>query len=550
MHRRPDLVVLLAVVAALLGRGALFSQSTPPNTRPRLLVLVVVDQMRRDYLDRFRSTWTGGLHRLITEGAVFSNAAYPYFHTWTCTGHATISTGTYPEVHGIVQNAWWDRERGRNVMCTEDPAVPLVSYGAPLKTGASSWQLQASTLADELRVRSPQSKLVALALKERSAVMLAGRQTDMTTWFDDSGNAWATSSAYAKRPVPFVAAFLENNPIERSLGDTWTRRLELSLYSGPDDGIGESPPQGWSANFPHPYDDGTHATDNAFYERWQESPASDAYVERMSEVAIDALMLGRGPATDYLALGLTTLDLVGHDFGPESHEVQDVLSSLDVTLGRLFTFLDNRVGRGAYIVALSADHGVAAIPEQAAKAGVDAGRILTTTIARAVEHALEPFLGPGPHVARVAYTDIYFDPQRTAAILANPSAMKAVRDAVLAVPGVQHVFSPAEISQPGKDPLRQAIKLSYFPGRSGDVVVVPKPGWVFNTAVGLPAANHGTAYPYDQRVPIILMGTRIERGTYAQPATPADIAPTLASLAGIRMERAQGRVLNEAVTLK
>ena len=551
MHRRPNRVVLLAVVITIVGLGgALYSQSTPARTRPRLLVLLVVDQMRHDYLERFRGTWTGGLHRLLAEGAVFSNAAYPYFHTWTCPGHATISTGTFPEVHGIIQNAWWDRELRRNVTCTEDPKVPLVSYGTPLKTGASSWHLQAATLSDELRARSPRSKVVALSLKETSAVMLTGRQADMSTWFHDGGNVWATSSAYAKRPLPFVAAFLQKNPIERRLSDSWTKRLEESLYFGQDDGIGEKPPPGWSARFPHPYDDGSHATDNAFYERWQESPASDAYIEELSEVAIDSLMLGRGSATDYLALSLSTLDLVGHDFGPESHEVQDVLSSLDVTIGRLFTFLDDRLGRGEYVVALSADHGVAPIPEQATKAGLDAGRISTATISQSVEKALEPVLGPGPHVGRVIATDVYFEPQRSAAILGNAAAMKTIRDALLAVPGLQHVFSRAEISRPGDDPLLQAIKLSYVPGRSGDIVVAPKSGWVFSTAGGVPAVNHGTAHPYDRRVPVILMGKHIERGTYPQAASPADIAPTLAFLAGITMDRAQGRVLKEAVTAR
>jgi hypothetical protein len=547
MNRRTVSILLLSVAAALLGGQALSSQSSSPNS-PRLVVLLVIDQMRSDYLDRFRGSWTGGFRRLLNEGAVFSNGAYPYLHTWTCAGHATISTGTYPEVHGIVQNAWWDRELRRNVTCTDDPKAPLVSYGAPLKAGASPWQLQASTLADELRKQSPQSKVVVLGLKERSAVMLAGRQPDMATWFDDRENMWATSSAFVKSPLPFVATFLLQNPIERALGDAWTKRLEPSVYRGPDDGIGESPPRGWSAIFPHPFDDGTGTADDGFYERWQESPASDAYIERMSEVAIESLLLGRGPATDYLAVTFTTLDLVGHDFGPDSHEVQDVLSHLDVTLERFFTFLDKRVGRGAYVVALSADHGVARVPEQAVKAGHDGGRILTTTISRAVEQALEPVIGAGPHVARVVFTDIYFEPQRSAAILANPTAINAVREALLSVPGLQQAFTQAEISQPGNDRLRQTIKLSYFPSRSGDIVVVGKPGWVFNTAVGTPAANHGTAHPYDQRVPIILMGPRIGRGTYTGTATPADLAPTLAFLAGIRMDRAQGRVLSEAVT--
>jgi predicted AlkP superfamily pyrophosphatase or phosphodiesterase len=546
MIRNPHLILFSVVAVIVAGRG-LFSQSSSPPTRPTLLVLLVVDQMRADYVDRFRASWTGGLHRLVTEGAFFSNAAYPYFHTWTCAGHATISTGTNPAVHGIIQNAWWDRELRRNVTCTDDPSMPLVSYGAPTRTGASLKRLQASTLADELRLGSPDSKIVALSLKERSAMMLAGRRPDMATWFDDGANSWVTSSAYSKHPVPFVATFLQKDPIERSLGDTWTKRLDPASYPGPDDGIGEKPPRGWATSFPHPFDDGSHTTDNVFYDRWQESPASDAYIERMSEAAIDALQLGRGPATDYLALSFSALDLVGHDFGPDSHEVQDVLAHLDVTLERLFTFLDSRVGRGRYVVALSADHGVASVPERAVAAGLDAGRILTTPLIRSVEQALEPIMGTGPHVARMVFTDLYFEPERAAAILANPAAMKAVRDALLTAPGVQHVVSQTELSQSSNDPVVQAIKLSYVPGRNGDLVVVPKSGWVFNTALPIPAANHGTLYPYDQRVPVILMGTRIGPGTYPQAATPADIAPTLATLSGLKMDRAQSRVLNEAV---
>jgi predicted AlkP superfamily pyrophosphatase or phosphodiesterase len=290
-----------------------------------------------------------------------------------------------------------------------------------------------------------------------------------------------------------------------------------------------------------------------FYRLWSESPFGDAYVGEMAAAVVDALRLGDGPATDYLAISFDSLDSVGHAFGPQSHEVQDVLARLDVTLGALFTHLDRVVGPKNYVVALSADHGVAPIPEQRLQGGLDAGRVATIEISARVEKALEPFLGAGKHVARMMYPDLYFMPGEYAKLQGNPAAMRAVIDAIMATPGVARVFRSEELADARGSSVAalRAAALSYFPGRSGDIVVLPKPYWIMvSDARSVPAGSattHGTSHSYDQHVPVILMGNGIRNGEFASAASPADIAPTLALLCGITMAHADGRVLAEAL---
>ena len=560
MHRRDATlrsgsIRLVLVAAAVLHAPSLPAvQPTPDPDRPRLMVLLVVDQMRRDYVERFQASWTGGLRRLIDDGAVYANATYPYLATWTCSGHATIATGSYPAVHGVIQNVWFDRALGRSVACAADPDVPVVGYGVPRAGGAggvSPRQLLTPTLGESLRAQIPGARTAALSLKDRSAVMLAGHEADVVIWFDNGSRGWATSTAYADAPLPFLADFIARNPINRQDGDVWRQRLAPSLYLTPDDGAGEDPPEGWTTRFPHVLDDLSQGIDAPFYERWRESPASDAYLERMAEATIAGLALGERQVPDLLAVSFSALDNVGHDFGPDSQEVQDVLAHLDDTIGLLLGFLDERIGPNGYVVALTADHGVQSIPEQAASRGLDAGRISVADAQDAVEAALGLVVGPGPHVARIVSSDLYFDPAQAAAILSNPAAVSAARRALMSVPGILRVIAPDELAvpgdsaRPGADTLLDAARRSYVPGRSGDLLIVPRPGWIIGPRTL--ATNHGSPAADDRDVPLVLLGAGIAAGRYAQDASPADIAPTLAVLAGITLNHAQGRVLHEAL---
>ncbi len=580
--------VLLISGLAAAPRYIGAAQPRPSPARPKLVVLLVVDQMRADYIGKFQHQWTGGLRRLLDLGAWFRQAAYPYLNTVTCPGHATISTGSFPATHGMVLNAWWERESGEERGCTEDQHSPVISYGPAAKGGHSAVRLAVQTFADELRAQmGTPSRIVTFSLKARTAIMLAGHRADAVTWFDGGAGAWVTSSAYTTSPVPFVGKFLQAHPVENDFGKSWSRVLPDRAYLFEDNAAGEKPPlgpdlsgRGATAVFPHVLKGQSDNPDAGFYAAWQASPFSDAYLGQMAQAAVDALGLGQGRGTDFLGVSFSALDFAGHDFGPRSHEVQDLLVRLDATIGTLLSHLDRAVGPGNYVVALSADHGVAPIPEQMSSEGLDAGRVVTGQVVERVAKALEPLLGwgkpahnqpssisreplVGRYVSRMVYTDLYFAPGVYQKLAADPAAMQTAVDAILAVPGVSRVFRSEELRDrfTTGDPIARpdsvgarAASLSYYPGRSGDLIIIPKPHWFFvNPSSELPpgpATTHGTAYSYDARVPVILMGRGIKPGEYLLPATPADIAPTLAFLCGITLARADGRVLVEALVAR
>ncbi len=563
--------ILATLVCAGLVATPVVAQretKTAPATQkstnaPKLVVVLVVDQMRGDYIERYGHQWTKGLRRLVQQGAWFRQAAYTYMNTITCAGHPTISTGSIPATHGIILNAWWDRETAKLVTCTEDPKAQTISYGAPAKGGHSAFRLEVPTLADELLAQlGGKTQVVTVAVKARAAIMLAGHRADAATWFDYGSGAWVTSSAFTAAPVPVVRNFVKTHPVERDFGKTWTRALPESAYLFDDAATEERPSVGWAGTFPHPLGGpaeksmgGQNQKPSAqFYKLWAESPFSDAYAGEMAAAMVDALRLGKGPGTDYLAISFDSLDSVGHAFGPRSHEVQDALVRLDATIGKLLAHLDRKVGANNYVVALSADHGVAPIPEQTLREGKEAGRVATTEVTAHAEKALEPLLGAGKHVARMTFTDLYFMPGVYAKLQADPAAMRAVKDAISAGPGVWRVFRSEELlgAKGSSDAVMRSSALSYYPGRSGDMMVVPKPFWIMVTdARTSPSAGsattHGTSHSYDQRVPVILMGHGIQGGEFLNAASPADIAPTLAFLCGITLARADGRVLAEAL---
>jgi arylsulfatase A-like enzyme len=277
------------------------------------------------------------------------------------------------------------------------------------------------------------------------------------------------------------------------------------------------------------------------------SPFADAYLGRMAAAMVEQFKLGKHDTTDVLGVSFSATDRIGHRFGPRSQEIHDQLARLDETLGALFARLDAAVGRSRYVVALSADHGVTPIPEQLTAEHQDGGRIDAPKIAEAVEAALRPSLGAGPHVARLDGRDLnlYFASGVYERLRAAPALLEEVLHRIASTPGVAHVFRAEDLrgASTDRDPWRRAAALSYVEGRSGDLVIAPKPGWI---AVA-EAASHGTASPDDQRVPILFMGHGIKAGRYDQPATPADIAPTLAALCGITMPQAEGHALRAAL---
>ena len=510
-----------------------------PVTPPKLAVVIVVDQMRADYVDRFNGEWTGGLKRMMTQGAWFQNAAYPYLTTVTCAGHATVSTGSFPHTHGVFQNAWFDRDARKQMTCTDDPAAKNVGYGVTVAGGDSPYRLLAPTFGDQMR-DSRQAHLVSLSLKARSAIMLGGRGGDAVTWVTEKLDGWATSSAYSQAAVPAVKAFVDANPMTADSGKTWTRMLPAASYSGSDDGLGEAPPPGWTTTFPHKLRAVTGADDTAYFTQWQRTPYADAYLGKLAVALVQSMQLGTHDGTDVLAVSFSSPDLVGHAFGPRSHEIQDIYAHLDLTLGALFDQLDAMVGKDQWVAGLTSDHGVTPIPEQLVAEGQDAGRISGGELVAAIERTLRPVLGEGRHVTVVNTNDVYFEPGVYEKIARKKGLIGGVIAAIEGRPGVRRAFRSEDLraGATSKDPLLRAAALSYVPGRSGDIVFAAKPGWMISAA----GTTHGSATADDQRVPILFLGRGIEPGRYQQAATPADLTPTLAAISGLSM-KAEGHAL-------
>jgi predicted AlkP superfamily pyrophosphatase or phosphodiesterase len=510
--------------------------------------------MRGDYVDKFLPQWTGGLRRLAEEGAWFRDAAYPYAATETCVGHATISTGALPASHAMVANAWWDRESQKMVTCTADPNAKNSGYaGVSAKGGDSAWRMEIPAFAEELKFQTNgATRVVTFSLKARAAITMAGHKADAVTWAD--GGGWVTSSVYGT--MPFVEQYAKAHPVKEDYGKTWTRSLPEGSYWYDEKATGAVAPEGWNLTFPHPLRGKAAADepDAAFYEQWASSPFADTYLTRFAETAVDSLGLGQGGGTDFLGVSYSSVDYVGHEFGPRSWEIQDILARLDKDLADLFAHLDKKVGRGKYVVALSADHGVVPVPEDMQKTGADAGVLHLSELQDRIEKALEPFNFPKPAIARINGSDVYFAPDVYDKLRHDDKAMRALTDAALAQPGVAEIFRADQLqNRPAtQSPTRSAMANSYFRGRSGDLFIVPKPYWLLD---GTPAGKtrsygtgHGVPYNYDQHVPILFMGFGIRHGEYLDAVTPADIAPTLASLCGITLATRDGQVLSQSLS--
>ncbi len=364
-------------------------------------------------------------------------------------------------------NAWWDRDAQKMVTCTSDPNAKNIAYaGGTTKGGDSAWRMEQPSYAEELKFQTGgATRVVTFSLKARSAITMAGHKGDAATWFDTSTGALVTSSVYGT--VPFVEEFAKKHPVSEDLGKVWSLSLPESAYFYEDKAFGAAEVDGWGSGFPYALKGkgDTAKADEAFYEQWATSPFLDTYLTKMAEQAVDSLGLGKSGATDYLGVSYSAVDYVGHTFGPRSREIQDVLVRLDKDLGELFARLDQKVGRGNYVVALSADHGVAPIPGDMQKTGVDAGFVNVASLKDRMEKALIPFKYAQPAIARITGNEVYFEPGIFWQLTHDAVAMHALLEATLSTPGIAAVFRADELSTENTtlSYTRTAFALKLFP---------------------------------------------------------------------------------------
>jgi hypothetical protein len=533
-------------MAALAGSEA--AGQTPARARPRLVVAIAVDQLRADYMDRFRPFFgRGGFNLFLERGASFAEARYEHATTSTCPGHAVFLTGSYGNVNGIIANDWYDVSSGREVYCAADTTVTLIGSSSE---GRSPRNLHGGTVGDVLKYSTGgASRVVAVAAKDRSAIMMGGHLADGAYWMEDS--LFVTSTYYRRELPGWASEFNGSRAVTSAFGKQWDRLLPAAAYEivGPDDVAAETDEAGMGRTFPHPIGGGA-AMGESFFGAFHQSPFSNDAVADFAMRAVSAEALGRDSVTDLLAISFSANDRVGHAYGPDSHEVMDITLRLDRTLARLFGFLDRRVGLANVLIVLTADHGVGPMPEvlQRLRPGIRARRLDPDSITAAATRALDGrygAAGPGGWIAHHDFPHIYLNVRALAAgKIALEEAERVARDAIAAVPGVHEALTATELGRQRREGVRTGSVYSFDPLRSGHLYYQLEPYLVADG--GVTGADHGTRWAYDQQVPVLWYGAAVRPGIHQTPAAVADIAPTLSAILGIMAPGgAQGRVLAE-----
>lgn len=539
-----------------LGLGSL---SAAPAT-PALVVVITVDQFRGDFLARYREHFVpGGLNLLLEQGANFTDCRYQHAVSKTGPSHAVILTGVYANVHGIINNAWVDRETLRRVNCVEDSSVQIVGRvetkggarlpGATVPAGASPRRLLASTVGDQLKLtRAGRSKVIGLSSKDRSAILLAGKLADAAYWMD-KGRIVTSSYYMAELPV-WVREFNDAGRIESFFGRTWDRVLPAAAYEallGSDDGLGESAEWGLGKTFPKVVNGGSDKIGPVFYDAFECSPFKNEVLADFARALIENEKLGQRGVTDILCLSLSTNDTVGHNYGPDSHEVMDITLRTDRMLADFFQYLEARIGLKNCTIVFTADHGIPPIPEQvkAINPNISAGRVDNARLLKTCETALNQAFGPLSEGKRWLVVDenslLFLRDVLKEKNLAPAAAEKIVRDALLTLEFVEAAYTRTELEQGAITGEYAAATLqSFHRTRSGDLYYQMKPFWVDRKT----GTNHGSPYTYDVHVPLLWYGVGVKPGKYSQRVGVDDLAPTLAHLLGVLAPpMSQGKVL-------
>ena len=529
MKKTGAVVLLLAAVAVVLRAAP---QGPPRAAAPdvRLVLLVAVDQFRYDYLTRFRAEYTDGFKRLLTDGAVFTNANLEHYPTVTAVGHATMLSGAIPAVSGIIGNDWFDRETGASVASIFDPAVkPL---GAVTGGAASPRRLLVSTLGDELKMASPAVKgapeaprVIGISLKDRSAILPVGRGADAAYWWDTKSGSFVSSTYYFTDIPEWVRAFNERKVADASAGASWT------LLSAPSAPFRQLPAE----------------RSGPLYEAVYASPFGNELLATFAEEVLTHEKLGQRNVTDLFAISFSSNDSVGHTFGPDSPQVRDIAVRTDRALGRLLNRVDKLVGLQNTLVAFTTDHGVAPVPESLRERSLPGGRLTNKELFDPIQRALAARYGEAKWVPATAGTSPYLNYEQIDKQQLDAAEVRRVAAAAAtAVPHVSRVYTRDQLlrGEVGNDRIASRVLRGFNAQRSGDLEIILEPYWM-RQAQG---TTHGTPYNYDAHIPLILMGRRIKSGEYSTAAALNDLAPTLATLAGVEIPAgSSGRVLTEAL---
>ncbi|WP_162179852.1 alkaline phosphatase family protein [Bryobacter aggregatus] len=489
------------------------SQTPSPKTqqkKPRLVLMIAVDQFRYDYLTRFRSEYKGGLDRLLRNGANHVNANLEHYPTVTAIGHSTMMSGATPQTSGIVGNEWWDRDARKEVTSVSDETTQLLG-GTP-GAGSSPRRLMVSTVGDEMkRSGRDKPKVVGISMKDRSAILPSGHMADAAYWYDSKTGDFISSTYYFQQLPEWVQAFNQRRLADKYAGVEW--RFDQKS----PDGAVKMPDIGPKLSA-------------AIYS----SPFGNEMVEQFAEEAIQKEKLGQRDATDLLTVSFSSNDAVGHSYGPDSPRAHDMCLRTDRDLGKLFAYLDRTVGMQNVIVALTADHGVDPLPEQLQQDHMPGGRIPTDAILTPLRQALKERFGAGEFIEHVSYATPYFNWKLVDEKKIDRAEFQRFAASIVErAPHVSRVFTRDQLlkGEVSFDKFSERVVRSFNQRRSGDLELLLDPYWIHSKS----GTTHGTPYGYDTHIPLIFMGPGIKPGRYVRPAALNDLAPSLATILDVEI---------------
>ncbi len=518
----------LAAIASL----AISASASAYNGRPRLVVVIVIDQFRGDYLERYRDQFgDAGFRFLLDHGAYFPDCNYNYANTRTAPGHATLFTGAYSNGHGIVSNEWWDQQKKRMVTSVEDDDTRLIGIaggpGDEEKTGASPHNLLADTIGDELKLATQgKSRVFGLSLKDRAAILPAGFSGDGAYWIDPKSGAWVTSTYYRNELPRWVQDFNAERPAkywDRDWKDAQGSLLRSTAHRKHKDG-----------------------SDAGFYEVVGPTSFGNEYEFDFAKQLVVYENVGRGPATDLLAISLSPNDILGHQVGPDSPEMRQMALDLDRELADFLNFLGHQIGLADVWIALSADHGVSSLPEQAQKLRIPAAHLdLAKMEAQINTSVAAKFAARPAGYVKLDYPLAWLDQEAFAAAHVREHDAEAAVGEAMKQAGLRDYYTKSQLAVsevPGTALGRRYLN-SYSPEGSWYVMGVPD---IYTVGPG--GTDHTSPYTYDTHVPLAFYGLPFQPGIYRSSVEPVDLAATLASLLGINAPtHADGRVLTEAL---
>ncbi len=559
--RIPLPAALLLCLLLLLALAPCHAQN-----RPKLAVVISIDQFRADYLTRFEDLFlpartgskVGGFRYLMEKGAWFVDAHHDHMPLYTGPGHATLLTGSAPYKNGIVSNDWYEGTPPKSVYCVEDERFPIVGSDTKLR-GISPARLLVTTVGDELKMATGgQSKVFGIALKDRAAVLMAGHLADGVFWFDDKSGNWVSSKFYCKNGT--LPAWLTQVNETRTPQSYFDKKWAFSAPDSarkrlwtPDNTHADNPSQ-MGTHFVHPLTGGLTAPGPASIKAFTTTPYAGAFTLETALKLVEAEQLGRHETPDLLAVSLSTNDYVGHPFGPDSPEVLDLTYQTDRQISTFLNGLAAQVpgGLANVTVVVTADHAVAPIAADAAAAGLNGGTWPGATAVKAAQEALAKELGEGKWTLEYAepYVVLNHELLKQKGVPVE-KAERIAADAIATVPGVYAAYTRSDVLAgrlPATD-IAHHVTLGFHPQISGDIMVISRPGYMAKDSDR--GATHGEPYPYDTHVPILIGGFGVRPGVRTERVSTMDIAPTLSWLLRVQIPSgSDGRILSGAIATK